>query len=48
MKSSFKTVKTFNPCLSVNWDSFFAQSSFDKFEGQDDVTALIVKEKCLN
>jgi hypothetical protein len=25
--------------------TFFAQSSFDKFEGQDDVTALIVNRK---
>jgi hypothetical protein len=25
--------------------TLFAQSSFDKFEGQDDVTALIVNRK---
>jgi hypothetical protein len=27
---------------------FFAQAVFDKFDGQDDVTSIIVKKKCLN
>ena len=27
---------------------FFAQAAFDKFDGQDDVTSIIVNKKCLN
>jgi hypothetical protein len=34
--------------ICINYKSIFAQAAFDKFDGQDDVTSIIVNKKCLS